>query len=241
MHIRGVLLMAASALLVSASLGSACTIDADCDDANVCNGTETCVAGACQPGTPLSDGASCSDSSPCNGIEVCLGGTCISGNPLNCSDGDPNTAEWCDPVTGCRYQPLGSFTRCDEPPLAGFLWAMARDRCSCSDQTHVQYVRCVAGSAADANAQGLLGHCREALKRCAARSTCGKTGNFVSCSFTLPGSCDGTVCQDGVTPCTGAQDCPARMRCSLRPSAEACHASGGLPGVGSCCDVVPVR
>src|SRR5262249_48689146 len=39
----------------------ACTTDHDCDDNNACNGVETCDAGHCVPGTPLS----CDDNNPC--------------------------------------------------------------------------------------------------------------------------------------------------------------------------------
>jgi len=51
-----------------------CTMDAECDDGNVCNGAETCVAGACQPGTPLV-----------------------------CDDGNPCTNNLCNPTTGCVF------------------------------------------------------------------------------------------------------------------------------------------
>ena len=33
-----------------------CSADATCDDGNACNGAETCVAHACAPGTPPTDG-----------------------------------------------------------------------------------------------------------------------------------------------------------------------------------------
>lgn len=80
-----------------------CTSDADCDDGDVCNGTETCntSTGACQPGTPLS----CDDGNLCNGTETCdpmMG--CQSGAPLNCDDGDRNTCDGCDPSSGCTHK-----------------------------------------------------------------------------------------------------------------------------------------
>jgi hypothetical protein len=46
----------------------ACATDPDCDDTLFCNGAETCVEGACNPGTPLcgDDGAFCNGTESCN-------------------------------------------------------------------------------------------------------------------------------------------------------------------------------
>jgi hypothetical protein len=93
---------------------------------------------------------------------------------------------------------------------------------------------CVAREVAD---DGLPRNCRGLVKRCVARSTCGKPGDSVTCCVAGPGWCDGGLCQDGVTPCSRAGDCPPRKRCSVKPSAAACIARGGTPGGGgSCCD-----
>ncbi|OWY63863.1 hypothetical protein B7486_50555, partial [cyanobacterium TDX16] len=51
-----------------------CVVDGDCDDGDACNGAETCVAGTCQPGTPLV-----------------------------CDDGNACTDDTCDPMLGCQY------------------------------------------------------------------------------------------------------------------------------------------
>jgi hypothetical protein len=66
----------ALSLLLSSSAWSAraCTTNADCDDHNVCNGTESCQAGVCVPGTPIT-----------------------------CNDGSPCTTDTCDPVAGCTF------------------------------------------------------------------------------------------------------------------------------------------
>lgn len=47
-----------------------CSIDANCDDGLFCNGVETCVAGACQAGTPVN----CNDADNCT-IDSCNNGT----------------------------------------------------------------------------------------------------------------------------------------------------------------------
>lgn len=77
-----------------------CTNDIDCDDRNLCNGTEVCVQHRCLPGTPLT----CDDGNPCNGEETCsptLG--CQPGTPPSCDDGAICTADSCDPVQGCVH------------------------------------------------------------------------------------------------------------------------------------------
>lgn len=63
----------------SVTVISACTVDADCDDNNVCNGQETCSVG--------------------------IG--CLAGSPLDCDDGNPNTLDTCHPVQGCQNTRIG--------------------------------------------------------------------------------------------------------------------------------------
>lgn len=99
-----------------------CENDADCNDGQFCNGTETCdVASAqCQPGTPpdVDDGLDCtfdtcdefndtalhlpnddmcSDGQFCNGVETCdaVAG-CVAGAPVEIDDGIACTQDSCD-------------------------------------------------------------------------------------------------------------------------------------------------
>jgi RHS repeat-associated protein len=110
-----------------------------CSDGNVCNGLETCWSGVCQPGSPLqiddgnpctidscdpvlgvqhtpaTAGASCSDGNPCNGVETCNGsGTCLAGTPPPLDDGNPCTADSCDPVLGVVHTPLPVGSTCSD-------------------------------------------------------------------------------------------------------------------------------
>jgi len=71
-----------------------CSADADCEDADLCNGAETCSdagtdASSCNAGTPLSDGDSCGSSL------VCSGGSCVS---AGCGDGFVTAPEECDDI-----------------------------------------------------------------------------------------------------------------------------------------------
>ena len=107
-----------------------------CSDGNACNGEESCSAGQCQTGTPpeLDDdntctldfcdpiegvrhipvsGASCADGDVCNGAETCdIGGNCQPGGPPNTDDGNPCTADSCNPVSGVSHAPVAAGTSC---------------------------------------------------------------------------------------------------------------------------------
>lgn len=52
---RAALAALLAGVLLAAVPAAACITDAECDDGDVCTGVETCVTGACQPGTPLPD------------------------------------------------------------------------------------------------------------------------------------------------------------------------------------------
>ncbi len=87
----------------------------ECDDGNVCNGTESCDGnGQCLGGTPLS----CSDGNACNGVETCNPASgCQPGTPLVCDDGVfCNGVETCSPASGCQSgnSPCAENEVCDE-------------------------------------------------------------------------------------------------------------------------------
>jgi Tol biopolymer transport system component len=78
-----------------------CTVDAECNDGNLCNGNETCVANNCQPGIPKN----CNDGNACNGVETCAPATgeCGTGPAPVCNDNNPCTDDACDFFFGCRH------------------------------------------------------------------------------------------------------------------------------------------
>jgi len=90
-----------------------CEVDLDCDDADVCNGVETCeVAGhVCRPGTAAMDGTECVQTSGDPG--VCRSGFCAAASCGNgtvdrgeeCDDG--NTDDTDDCLTTCRSASCG--------------------------------------------------------------------------------------------------------------------------------------
>jgi cysteine-rich repeat protein len=77
-----------------------CSVDAECNDNDSCNGTETCVAGA--GGKKCTPGASAADGTACGTGKICLKSSC---RPSFCGDGitDAAKGEACDPpnTVGC--------------------------------------------------------------------------------------------------------------------------------------------
>ena len=92
--------------------GAGCAGNAECDDANLCTGTETCVAFRCQSGVSLR----CDDGNFCNGVERCdPSAGCLAGAPPSCpDDGNACTEETCDPVSGCIARQLPDATPCGD-------------------------------------------------------------------------------------------------------------------------------
>ncbi len=105
---------------VNTPIDNCCVSDSDCDDGNVCNGTETCVSAAagstCQDGTALdcNDSNDCTTDS-CNTASGCEYTTVSSaaGNACGtCGDGIVNTGEECD--DGNSDDTDGCTTACEE-------------------------------------------------------------------------------------------------------------------------------
>lgn len=84
-----------------------CEFDADCDDGDACNGTETCGGGgSCQVGTPVN----CDDSNACT-ADSCNPATGLCSNDsISCDDGNLCTTDSCDTATGC----LNTLISCDD-------------------------------------------------------------------------------------------------------------------------------
>ncbi|HEX2880689.1 MAG TPA: discoidin domain-containing protein, partial [Polyangiaceae bacterium] len=116
------------------------TVTTSCSNDDVCDGEETCSLGVCGAGTPpevddtnpctvdtcepqdgiahtpATAGTPCTDDgNVCNGSEVCDGnGTCVAGTSLPVDDGNPCTADACDPVSGVTHTPVALGTACND-------------------------------------------------------------------------------------------------------------------------------
>src|SRR5690606_18707394 len=95
---------------------SGCTVDADCDDNNACNGTETCGADfQCALGTAPGTGSACGEPG-----QVCLGTSCITPQCLTNGDCDDENACTGTETCGANFQcqagvPLSDGAACGAP------------------------------------------------------------------------------------------------------------------------------
>jgi hypothetical protein len=115
-------------------------------------------------------------------------------------------------------------TECERARCA--VQATLDEECPCNlAANHGSYVRCVAQVVNRlAKAGTIAKNCKGKIRRCAARSVCGKEGAVI-CQIPRVGSCDGATCPDG-TACVSDADCGTK--CKIKRSAEQCLARGGM-------------
>jgi hypothetical protein len=116
--------------------------------------------------------------------------------------------------------------------------------CPCTGQSnHGRYVSCVAHIVNDLVAEGLPTNCKGKLKRCAARSVCGKQekgfstcttfeyGTCVIDEITAAGACD----FDPMVACAVDTDCVESSRCKITRRPERCTENGGSLNLAPTC------
>lgn len=183
-----------------------CALDAECDDTQPCNGTESCVSGACVAGSALADGEVC-------GTELaCRGGSCAS---LLCGNMIIDQGEDCDDdnlVAGDGCENDCTFT-CSED---GDCRAMDMDVCDGSETCDLATHRCVPAAAPDCDDEEActVDTC-DPIDGCRNDSssfdrdgdgffapTCGGNDCDDSAATTFPGAAE--ICADGVdNDCVG--------------------------------------
>ena len=97
---------------LEATMATACTSSADCNDGLYCNGAETCVSGTCQaPASgPCDDGIECTSDTCNEATDSCS----RSGNDDVCNDGDAtNGIEVCNVDSGCGLPRKAAFVSGD--------------------------------------------------------------------------------------------------------------------------------
>jgi hypothetical protein len=126
-------------------------------------------------------------------------------------------------VLGVLLSARAGAARCGDGPNDAAAMTAARtliaSSCACAASTvHADYVRCARAVAAQLELAGLLrADCVPEVKRCAARSTCGRAGALTCC-----------VTRNGVTRCRVKRD---PSRCVAPAGGSACAGS-----FASCCD-----
>ena len=189
-----------------------CSVDADCSDGDFCNGIETCVTGACQPGTtPCPD-----DGLFCTGVEGCdeIADSCTQGgNPCRIScdetnnvclcsaDGDCDDGLFCNGTESCNgtfclpgTNPCPPSDVCDENSN---LCVECFNDSDCDDGVFCNGAEtCVAGSCQAA-----------AATPCPPLSTCDEVNGICQCT-------EDAQCDDGLY-CNGVERCLFGGRCDI--------------------------
>jgi hypothetical protein len=262
-----------------------------CSDLDFCDGLETCQAGTCVGSAPpdcndgnpcTTDGCSsatgcthagvagccftdgdCVDADACTVNSRCVGGACQS-DPRNCLDGNPCTADACDPAIGCTNTPLLDGSSCDDTNLCDGTETCSAGACqpgtppNCDDGnfctqdgcdnatgcTHASAAACCTTDAecADADQCTVSERCTAAhtcvsdARTCADGNTCTVDAcePATGCVFT---PATGMPCDDG-DACTVADACSAGA-CAGAPQdcadGNACNgAEACIPGTGAC-------
>jgi hypothetical protein len=200
-----------------------CDTALDCDDGNICNGVEACVANSCAPGVSLV----CSDGNACNGQETCDGTLgCVGGSPLTCDDG-----------TACTIDACTANGQCSNTFIPGCCAVDA----DCVDNNVCNGAEtCVAGNCL--RGPGMVcndGNACNGVETCSPSSGCQPSvapdcDDGARCTFD---SCDAIVgCSNTFIPgcCSIDADCRDNTVCN---GLETCGPGGNcLPGLGLSCD-----
>jgi RHS repeat-associated protein len=214
-----------------------------CSDGNSCTQTDTCQAGACVGGNPVTcsasdqchvagtcdpktgqcsnpsanDGTACNDGNNCTQTDACQAGACVGSNPVTCAASDQcHVAGTCNPTTG----------QCSNP--AANDGAACNDGNSCTQRDTCQAGSCIGSSPVICAASD----------QCHVAGTCNpQTGQ---CSN--PIAANGTGCSDG-NSCTQTDTCQAGACVGANPvtcaASDQCHVAGTCnPQTGQCSNPV---
>ncbi len=210
-----------------------------CNDNNNCTQTDTCQAGVCTGGNPVTcmaldqchlagtcnpatgvcfdpikaNGTPCSDGNGCTQTDTCQAGTCTAGTPVTCMAQDQcHVAGACNPANGTCSNP----NKADDSPCT--------DGNSCT-----QMDTCQAGACTGANPVV-----------CAAQDQCHDAGicNPANGTCSNPNKMDGTGCDDG-NSCTQTDACQTGACLGASPVVcapfDQCHDTGACdPATGMC-------
>jgi polyvinyl alcohol dehydrogenase (cytochrome) len=67
------------------------------------------IEGLCD--APCTADTDCGNGDVCDGVERCVEGACVAGSALSCDDGQPCTADRCNPLQGCQH-PISPGAAC---------------------------------------------------------------------------------------------------------------------------------
>ena len=230
-----------------------CAADDECDNGLFCDGTETCNAGVCIPGTPETDGTNCGDAGDgqCDLQDTCDGaGTCVNrvaAENANCGsagDGQCDLQDTCDDAGICQDNLAAGNTNCGS---AGDGQCDLQDTCddagSCDDNIAAENANC--GSAGDGQCDlqdtcDDAGSCDDNIA--AENANCGSAGDGqcdLQDTCDDAGSCDDNlVAENGDCGNAGDGQCDLQDTCddggTCNDNVAAENANCGSAGDGQC-------
>ncbi len=140
------------------------------------------------PGAPCNDGSACT-----HGDVYDSNGNCVPGSPIICDDGNPNTIDYCDPVTGCVN--ILDTDSDGIPDASDNCPAVANpgqtdtdgdgvgDACDCPPGFEGDGVTCVD-----------IDECALGLSNCSPNATCENTAGSYTCACNAGFQGDGVTC-----------------------------------------------
>jgi hypothetical protein len=186
---------------------------------SVCDDKNPCTADLCDATTGFKcvhkarvNGTSCGDGNACNGDEICRDGVCKGGKPLVCADGNPCTANICDPRRGCVFVPRTDGTSCPVSGNCGFGGTCKAGVCNAKTPNCDDHNPCTADS-------------------CGANNSCTHTPLAVGTSCSNGNFCDGAEVCNAQAQCKAKSrpDCDDHNVCTV----DSCLIAGGcghVPG-----------
>lgn len=242
---------------------------ASCNDLNECTEGDACMQGQCagtpvgcpeQPcksGTckqgegcvyePLSD-VPCDDGDVCSGASSCHTGICTGVDWTTCSDNDPCTDDWCDPVSGCQSLVVPGCGQC-YLENTGYNVDFGGECCEgltaiplCTiDATVCPSQNCVAACQC-ADIEVICTRCGD--------GTCGPGENVCNCQADCPlpsqscasvdGLCTDNACAQGYHE-EAYYGCPAAQLCCVQnPTCVPLYGSGTYTSADACCNGVAI-
>ena len=189
-----------------------------------------CLQPHCDPPTsecsmiPAHEGLLCDNSDPCTANDKCGQGVCEGGTDVNCNDGNPCTADSCEPGVGCAYEDLD--VPCDDGNV-------------CTIDDVCDGGQCVGGPGLDCDDQNV---CTD--DSCEEGTGCHHTANQAVCddgnSCTIDDHCVAGQCVaggmadcDDLDPCT-ADSCVPETGCAHEAAQGPCD-DGDPCTIGDAC------
>ncbi|MBI4814718.1 MAG: hypothetical protein HY791_00590 [Deltaproteobacteria bacterium] len=213
-----------------------------CDDGNPCT-LDSCSSGACVH-QPSPTGISCANADACDGAETCDGaGQCVPGAPLVIDDGNPCTADGCDPSGGPRHDPeptgasCSNANACDgDEACDGAGACLAGTPPVIDDGNSCTVDDCVPASGVTHVAASAGASCSN-QDACDGEETCDGAGSCLAGSPIVVD--DGNLCTaDACDPSSGPshEPQPAGTECA---NGDACDGAELCDGAGACLAGVP--